>query len=180
MSPRRQRTYLAIMALGAAALFVDRFLLASGATAPAAAQAMGTLAIPVGDGTEAVVIPELPFPEGVRAFKFQDPIRDMFAPPGYRGSEADESAADNQNAKRRGGRERGHTASADFAAANHVEAILTNERIHIAIINGRWVRVGQSIDGCEVTEISGDRVLVDCGDGVAALTPGGASVPGGD
>lgn len=169
MSQQRQRMYLGVMVLGAVALFVDRFVLRASVSGPDAALATGSRIAPETGSPQPVAIPELPFPTGVRDFKLDGPIRDLFLPPMFRYGGDGTLAADNRS-HNRGTREDGRASREAFLGRNRLDALLTDDRMKIAIVNGRWVRIGQIVDGCTVTDISGDRILIDCSDGSAALT----------
>ncbi len=168
MSQRRKRVYLGVMVLGAVALFVDRFVLRGAVSGPAAALAAGSQLVPGADSPDAVVIPELPFPKGLRNSHVDGPIKDLFLPPMFRSGADGQSAADHRS-RHPGTGEEGRASTESFLARNRLEAVLTNDRLKIAIVNGRWVRVGQIVDGCTVTDISGDRINVECSDESAAL-----------
>lgn len=60
---------------------------------------------------------------------------------------------------------------AAFQAGHELGGVLDHERLKIAIIDGRWLRIGDKVDGCTLTRISGDTVCFECYDGEAVLKP---------
>lgn len=175
MPRAKTKIYIAFMLLGGAALVVDRCVLTPSTTmpAPAAASAPGLAAQPPAQaagptpGAPQLATLELPFPRAIPVWDPQSPIRDLFAP------FSDDDAADKRRKRspRRG--DAGKGSCADFAAQHQLEAVLVQESLKIAILDGVWVRIGESVDGCVLTEIIGNKVRFRCrdGDALLALSP---------
>jgi hypothetical protein len=178
MTRRKKRLYLGVMILSGLALFVDRFILSESVMVPdpaigSPAEPAGRHAGAVSTATEdALSIPELPFPRGVEHFTFGSEIPDLFAPP---------TAASDENAARPGGSDNDPLATdarqskgagrAAFLTDHELGGLLTHERLRIAIVDGRWLRLGDEVDGCTLTRISGKEAVFDCYDGEAVLKP---------
>src|SRR3990172_4840638 len=137
MSRGKKRAYVAVMLLGGAALVVDRFILTSSVTAPARVAASDTRlparapAAAPATPDAALSIPELPFPRGLPAWDPHGPIRDLFAP--FPNQESTDKARSPRGAEDKG-------TCAVFATQHHLDAVLLQERLRIAIVDGAWVR----------------------------------------
>lgn len=169
MPRAKTKIYIAFMLLGGVILVLDRCVLTPSVTmpAPAAASAPRLAAQPpvtaTGPSADTLATLELPFPRAIPAWDPQSPIRDLFAP------FSDHDAADKRHQRSPGGADAGKGSCADFAAQHHLEAVLVQESLKIAILDGVWVRIGESIDGCVLTEIVGNKVRFRCRDGDALL-----------
>ena len=181
MSRRKRWAYLVVMLCGGIALSVDRFFLSGEAAEPSVAAA--TERIPLhaaspavsSDATPALSMPELPFPRGVAAYTSVSRIRDLFAPPAavLKGS-LDGATADKGRSGLNPGERSGHVGHAKFAAQHRANGVMSQGRLKIAIVDGAWLQIGQSIDGCELTSILGNEVRFECYDGEAVLAVTGA------
>lgn len=178
MSQHKKRVYVVVMILGALALFVDRFVLSEGATAPDQANASPEKLVrhPAGSparvAEDAPAIPELPFPRGVERFTFGPEIPDLFAPPGTVRKGGGSTLAANQDglSSSNAAPSRGLSQAA-FTARYELDGVLSHERLRIAIVGGRWLRLGDTVDGCKLTHIAGDAARFACFDGEAVLEP---------
>lgn len=184
MLPSKKAIYVGLCGVGGLALVLDRFVLSSGgpepalgatevipqasADAPIPAPAAATLPQKPGDSA-AAVIPQKPFPRGVIPWDPKTEMRDLFAP---LSEESPDDSAYNSGAraeaKRRAGRAR-------FVQAHHLNGVITQPRLKIAVIDGRWVQVGDQIDGCTLTRIEGTAVSFACHDGETVLAMTGIS-----
>lgn len=170
---KKKRIYLGVIGLCGIALLVDRLVITQGASAPAEAFAdvHGPNLKPsdVGTGKKTVSIPELPFPPTLKPMDPAETIRDLFAPPDNSGSS---SRAGNARG-RRGTGSKGDSSPTNrqaFLAGYHLKAVLDDPRLKIAIVDGLWVRVGQTVGGCRLTKVEGIRACFACSDGEAVLT----------
>lgn len=181
MLTRRKRMYVGLMILGAAALFVDRLVLPAGVMKPDASLAETPATPTAGATSDPLPIPELPFPDGLRAFKSDLPVRDFFQPPMLRSSDGSRNRiSDNLHPLGRRDNEPGRASRADFVTHHTLNGVLTDQRLRIAIVNGQWMRLGRSVDGCTLTSIAGTEVRFACHDGEAILKLGPPeAVPGG-
>lgn len=169
---KKKRIYLGVIGLCGIALLVDRLVITQGASAPAEAFAdmRGPSPKPSDAGADrkTVSIPELPFPRILNPMNPAEPIRDLFAPPDNSGG-SDRSG----NARGRRGVGTGSDASSAnrraFLAGHHLKAVLDDPRLKIAIVDGLWVRIGQTVDGCRLTKVEGIRASFTCPDGEAVL-----------
>lgn len=170
---KKKRIYLGVIGLCGIALLVDRLVITQGASAPA--EALADVRRPIlkssdaGTAKKTVSIPELPFPRMLKPIDPAETIRDLFAPPDNSGGSG--SAG---NARGRPGTgSRGDALSTSrhaFLAGYHLEAVLDDQRLKIAIVDGLWVRIGQTVGGCRLTKVEGVRACFACPDGEAVLT----------
>jgi len=149
--------YIAITLLALGALFVDRFLF-GGSTAPAEVAAQDTVqeitARVQALSPTGLSIPELPFPRNLTALSDAATVRDLFAPPGPEPASKRGAAAHRQDAAK---------ADAEtFTSRNRLEAVLSDRETPMAVVNGKWIRVGQSVDGCTLTRVEGTRAYFQC------------------
>ncbi len=168
MQPSKNKIYIAFMLLGGVALVVDRCVLTPSMTMPATVAASATTAPPPtaasAPSAETLATLELPFPRAIPAWDPQSPIRDLFAP------FSDDDAADKRRARSPRSAEAGHGTCAGLASQRHLEAVLVQDSLKIAILDGAWVRIGESVNGCVLTEIVGNKVRFHCRDGDTLLT----------
>ena len=169
MQPSKNKIYIAFMLLGGAALVVDRCVLTPSVTMPAtvAASVAATSPPPPAASAppaETLVILELPFPRAIPAWDPQSPIRDLFA------LFSDEDATDKRRTRSPRGADAGQGTCAGLLSQHHLEAVLVQDSLKIAILDGAWVRIGESVDGCVLTEIVGHKVRFRCRDGDTLLT----------
>jgi len=175
MNVTKNKIYLMVLGLAGLALLVDRVFLSGDDGTPQSASA-GDLALPRANSlapaeehAEAAPIPELPFPRAVERFAGKATTRDVFAPPALPGRAEAEDAPENQAEHAR------HPASADavgraaFADRYRVTAIVHDEGLKIAVIDGRWLRLGATLDGCELIRIERRSAHFKCYDGEAIL-----------
>jgi len=186
---RRQRrgTYLALLAVGATALAADRWIFSGGTAVTDPAIALGQHAPqsatpPIDPGSaHGMLIPELPFPHHLPSSDLHEPLRDLFAPP-ERVSAKDPSNArgDKQACDKSASGEAKPTDSDTFVSQHRLNGVLIDQRLRIAIVDGRWVRIGEALSGCTLLEVSGNEVRFKCLDGEAALNVSQTRTPGQD
>lgn len=178
MTRRKKHIYLTIIGLGAIALAVDRFLLPRDATTPATAAADVSTPQTVEEASVSPIlrlpIPELPFPAGLDAFALSDSStgpRDLFARPGSQSDLAAANAGADKNDRRgRGKNGPGKLCCAEFDRAHTLGGVLIHQRLRIAVVDGTWMRPGDSVDGCRLARIDGNKVVFECYDGASVLT----------
>ncbi len=178
MSGRRRVVCLAVVSCGGLALAIDRCVLTDGVTQPVVALGdeggdprVRPDVAPPGEA-HALSIPEVPFPRGLSASDNRlATMRDLFAPPREvlerlarkDGTDKDDPAAGSSEGA-------GRPNSATFVTQNRLDGVLLYQRLEIAIVNGLWVRIGQSVEGCTLAAISGKEARFECYDGEAVLT----------
>ncbi len=174
MSRPKKPLYFAVMIVGGVALFVDRCVLSDDAAtlrktpASARADSPAPLAPPDENLETTLSIPELPFPRGLKPFDPATDMRDLFAPlPQDTDGDLNSSAPDKDRPLSAGGP--GPLNSETFVAQHHLDGVMNDQRLKIAIVDGRWVRPGEKIDGCTLTKLEGTRVSFECSDGEAVL-----------
>lgn len=181
MDQRRRKLYLALLGLAAAGLVIDRFVLTQSATAPASAgipasphattgiqaENAGKTGLPGGPSTS---IPEIPFPRGLQTAKDKRPILDLFAPPHVRlQNKSSAGLSHNRGPIRSGAGLPERLSGAMFERRHTLEGVLVQQRLKLAVLNGRSMRIGDSIDGCKLTEVSGYEARFECDDGPVVL-----------
>ncbi len=186
----KTKVYLALIAAGLAVLVVDRCFL--GASAPAstaasevepAAKAEGGESMPAppprpvpnqapGAQGSKLSVPELHFPRNLPAYDPAFEMRDVFAR-----REEDNSISDVGHTGKTGSGKKGAAGDAigreAFQTAHRLDAVMVQESLRIAVVDGRWMRVGDAVDRCTLTRIEGDAVVFQCHDGDSVLLPSG-------
>lgn len=183
MSRKRKRSYFAVMIAGGLALIVDRCIPSDGPLEPATAGALTPAhsptpaSAPPAGPPPTSSIPELPFPRGIEPYDTDSPIPDLFTPPesvmarnAADGAAREATQDGEQNTSATG------AARATFRLTHRLTGVLIDERLRIAVVDGAWVRVGQSLDGCVLSAVSGNEARFECYDGesVLKITPSGA------
>ena len=169
MPRAKKQIYIAFMLLGGVALVVDRCVLTPSVTMPASVAASVAATAPPPSAASAssadtLAILELPFPRAIPAWDPRSPIRDIFAP------FSDDDTADKRRTRSPRGADAGHGTCAGLLSQHHLEAVLVQDSLKIAILDGAWVRIGESVNGCVLTEIVGHKVRFRCRDGDTLLT----------
>lgn len=178
MSARKKKLYLCVIGAGAIALAADRLFLSRGpalvsaandelqgepGAAAAASSPVLTAAAESASSSGNNLIPEIPFPRGVKTGSNGPPLRDFFRPP-FRDQPArgnlDQRAQQEPLAPSREG----------FADRHRLQVVLTRDGFRVAVIDGAWMRPGDTLDGCVLQEIRGTQAIFACADGEAALT----------
>lgn len=171
MTSKRKRTYLLVIALGGAGLLVDRLI------APSSTQADSNLFAP---GVEVAArtrpgatpanpqnpvelsVPELPFPRTLPQWDTGEPIRDIFS--------SANSNAPTEKRRARAAEAEGYGTCAHMIKSCHINALMVNERVQIAVINGERMQVGRELLGCKLFSVEGHQVRFRCADGDVGLT----------
>lgn len=170
MSPKKKKTYLAVVGVGVLGLAVDRLVLTDGATGPQLAQGFSfdvTAAATATPVTAKSKIPAVPFPKDIPRLGDGVTLRDVFVKPGTAGAPALDAArtlAEADKSKRP--KDLGHAA---FAQTHKLTAVFSDEGTEIAVVDGTWIQVGQTITGCRLEGVDVDEALFRCHDGPATL-----------
>ena len=177
MTPRRRRgAYLALLAVGTAALVADRWLFSDKGAVTEPALALGQVepqaARPAlnGDSPPAPSIPELPFPHDLPAPDGEETVRDLFAPPNrvLARKQSDPLGPQPASDKKTG---EGELVDRDtFVTGHRLHGILADKGLKIAVVDGAWVQVGEPFGGCMLMEVEGNKVRFQCHDGEAELS----------
>jgi hypothetical protein len=174
---RKKQIYLAVTLVAVLALAVDRLVLTGASSTPQQAAA----GPPQADDAPATAsslpadkpmlsIPELPFPKGLRPpYDPNGSIRDLFQPPDLVrvGADADEPDKDDPGAPNAGTPD--YMSATTFASEHRLEGVVVQQRLRIAVVDGVWMRIGKSLDGCTLTAIAGNSAEFSCGDGTVVL-----------
>ncbi len=181
MSPKRKRRYTAVMITGAVALVVNQCIPSDGTLDPvtAVARTPGDSLTPAsarpGETPPPSSIPELPFPRDIEPYDADSPIPDLFTPPESvvaRGAAGEATPDGGQKTSVVG------AARETFRLKHRLNGVLIDERLRIAIVDGMWLRTGQSLDGCVLSAVSGNEARFACHDGesVLEITDGSAGM----
>ncbi len=171
----KKKWYLVVLVLGGAVLIVDRVILSEGATDPTAVLAAPD-SVPAG-GTPTFVapaaaaspIPEVPFPVGVTSLGPDHVLRDLFAQPKSAIGQGDSV----DNVRRSGSAADpgfGRVTASAFMTRHRLQAVLRNPTLTIAVVDGTWVHVGESVDDCTLTAIENETAHFECFDAAVTLT----------
>lgn len=176
MDQGRRKLYLVLLGLAALGLVVDRFVLTQSATRPASAAAAGA-GLPssaAGSANKNVSgstsIPEIPFPKGLQTANSGSPILDLFARPEVRlRTKMGAGLSHNTDSQRRGAGSTSRASGSLFKSRHSLDGVLVQQRLKIAVLDGRPVRIGDKVDGCTLKEVSGYEARFECEDGPVAL-----------
>lgn len=155
MSTTKRNIYIGTIVLAGLALLVDRALFGGAATAPADATAVEPSAAASESSVTAPArepVPRIRFPEGLAAYASDSLPRDPFAAPQAVPDRVDASARQPQRA----------ITQAEFAARHTLSAVMARASDSLAIVDGVVLRVGDSIEGCDVIGIEPRRVRFAC------------------
>ncbi len=176
MVPWKKKTiYLSLIGLGAVALLLDRLFVSHGTPESALASDTTTPSTsetpPAAAEAPREMIPEIPFPRGVRPWSPESGTRDLFDPANrfhtdaaYKSGEFEDPAS---NAARGGKRQ--------FMQRHRLNGVLVQESLKIAVVDGRWMQTGQALDDCTLKSVEGVAVTFSCPDGEAVLVIPGAT-----
>ncbi len=170
MSPKKKKTYLAIVGVMGSGLIVDRFMLADSATAPQAAEAIPLDVVNGLNDTDALTktqIPGVPFPKNIPTFGSGFVLRDVFVKPGGSHDPSDNTARTGAGLRKIALPQ--NLTREEFAEAHTLTAVFSDQGVEIAVVDEKWLRVGQSITGCELTGVEGEKARFQCRDGESSL-----------
>jgi hypothetical protein len=179
MTGSKKRLYIALMLLGGIALLVDRVFLAS--AGPEAAQAATnprsttadskpTTIDPQSSIPKASPIPELQFPRQLPALDLSVALRDWFAPPARPKGREEGVSTDKGAPGEEEFAELIVSAKEAFVADHHLDGVVIQKGLRMAIVDGVWLRIGQEFDECTLSALSGRTAVFTCADGDAVLT----------
>jgi hypothetical protein len=180
----KTKIYLSLIGVGLLALAVDRCYF--GASAPASTKAGQPDAgddespadvnsaprpkfVPKSAGPTKLTVPELHFPRNLPTYDPAHDLRDVFVRMDMEGSVSNIDPAGNGKTSKDS--TVGPIGRDAFRASHRVDAVMVQESLKIAVVDGRWVRVGDTVDGCKLTRIEGDSVYFECHDGGTAISP---------
>ena len=104
----------------------------------------------------------IPFPKALSTLSPDESIPDLFLPSGMRHAEAGDSGSGVGHAELR-------IRAAGFEEQYKLTGVMINARVHMAVVNGMWVEIGQSLSGCRLTIITGTEAEFHCPDGPVTL-----------
>lgn len=166
MSAKKKKTYLAIVGILSLAFFVDRLWLSGSATAPQTASAGppdADLGLTGPEELTKLPIPGVPFPKNIPKFGTDFVLRDVFLKPGKTGGPTRNPSLDGRST---GDAVREHDHSRkEFASSHTITAVFSDDGLGIAVVDGEWLRVGQSISGCRLIGVDGAEARFQCHDG---------------
>lgn len=177
MTSGKKKAYLGALVVTAVALAVDRCFLTDRAPRDAVAVERPGAESPAEPdnvnsqkATEASSIPQIPFPHGLEPFEPGSDLRDPFdLPSSVRERVQAARRTDNEDPSMKTQARAGELSRVDFGAKHRLQGVVVHERLKIAIVNGRWLRLGQALDGCILTAVADNAARFDCFDGESIL-----------
>lgn len=174
MTRKRKQLYAIVLTLGGIAWVIDRVVLTTSLSTPAMAVASQTANPPTLQPSssilddESISIPELPFPKNLPPYDSRFTMRDIFAPPSVL-SKINTLQDDADNDRSDIDRHAIPNRSDIFLSQHRLDAVLNGPRLKIAVVDGRWIRIGDTLDGCRFRKIEGTAAIFSCNDGNAIL-----------
>lgn len=168
MITARKRIYMVLLGVSALGLAIDRFVIPRGAEGASSALPVAAAPPQPDPLVQSVSIPGVPFPENIVSADPGRPIIDLFAPPALRGR----GGTDNQEGTDAVPLPGAPSPADTFVTQHKLSAVLIDARLKIAVVDGHWVRVGETIDGCTLIGIEGQTVHFSCVDKDTSLTVG--------
>jgi len=176
MATARKKTYVAVLLLCVAALGVDQLFLSGDATDPRSAAGAPDAAMdpsaqgPTSPQREETIIPTLPFPFGVQKYATPSLAEDVFVPPAFRGSKGGKQAdTDMASATLSESSTLDRLDRTSFASRYRLDGMIETQETRLVIIDGTWIRIGESMGGCRLAEIVERDAVFECFDGQAVL-----------
>jgi len=169
MSSTRKRAYLIVIGVGGVALLVDRFVLSEPATGPKPAlAAVNRLAADaVAENARKMPIPEIPFPKKLPDAPPIAALRDIFVRPDNGGASAGSNGAAPPTSKNP---EKTQDSSPDkFVKRYSLDAVFREADLQVAVVNGHWLRIGDTVGACTLMSIQETAARFQCPDGDAVL-----------
>ncbi len=168
----KRKAYLVAIALGGVALVVDKCVLTEGVTAPESAEATPNprpiAPQPSQNGAASAEIPELPFPRNLPSFDGQRNIRDLFLRTSVAAEDGSGDGQDNNHGSPSSNK--ANLRRGQFQQSHRLNGVLIQQGLRIAIVDGRWIRLGEIVSGCELIEVTGNEARFRCLDGDGVLT----------
>lgn len=173
MDPRKKKRYLLVIGLSGVGLIADRVISTGSPEVPAAARAAPTGPI-VNTAPDALpLIPKLPFPRSLRTWDRPSDIRDFFLPPQVqKNATINGRSPDKTLSVKISSRAENEAKRQSFASRHAVHAVMVNGSLRMAIVDGIWVREGETFDGCKLERISNNQALFSCYAGHVTLVAG--------
>lgn len=182
MLRKKKQLYAAILTLAAVALLMDRALRGGSLQTARAATARSLEALGVetsaAPGTSVVASP---FP-GALPDKSAEELRNLFVlSDEVRSRMLGLGSSDTSGRGRAGQRRKGGiTPAAVFEREHKLSGTIVGDGVSFAIVDGAWFRIGDRLDNCQVTAITGTSVTWKCADGLSNLSVMGDSSASGD
>ena len=176
MSQRRRNIYLLLILSAVMALAVDRLVLTNSVTTPESIFATPVTSpefkpsTPFDTTNEIKIAPILPFPSNLPVINAQQQIIDIFQPVPLRGQVRQGLGVDDQGKGKRSGLTRLDASS--FESQRQLSGVMVAGSVKVAIVDGKWIRVGEKIWGCQLESVSGNQAHFKCHNGPATLKVG--------
>lgn len=169
MSSTRKRVYLIVIGVGGVALLVDRFVLNDPATGPKPARAAVNRLDENASAENAgkVPIPEIPFPKNLPDAPPSDALRDIFVRPDNAGATAGSDGAAGHDSKQP--EKTKESSQGEFVKRYSLDAVFREADLQVAVVNGHWLRIGDTIGACTLVSIRETAARFRCPDGDAVL-----------
>ncbi len=175
MDPKKKKLYAALLAFGFLALLLDRFVFsepssaAASPTRPATDSNTGPAQSSTAHGEDAVAVTPQAFPNGLIARPAVD-LRDAFQlTPSVLKSMRLITAEDGPEGPRSGKQQAQRISADEFSASHKLEAVIHGASVNIAVLDGRWVNIGDVVDGWKLADITGRIAVFKNGENRAEL-----------
>ena len=150
MARQKKRAYLVLIAIGVAALAIDRFVLSDGLTGPSTALALthdinaAAVSNADSDTLQASSIPELPFPHELKSLGQRSQVRDLFAPPVSAWDPNPEEKSSDKSGSITGRRDgTGEASAAARMTQRRLTGVFITEGLKIAVVDKTRMGIGQ-------------------------------------
>ncbi len=170
MTLKKKQLYAAIVALGACALLVDRFLILKETGALQSASASTQSSSPesartaIASSEDETAIPELHFPKDIPKVALDDQLRDWFEPPASP-SDPSNNLQINSLTSHKGNFKKlppPQTPSERLVSEHHLNAIIDTPTVKVAVVDGEWIRIGETVGECTLSALAGRSAHFSC------------------
>ena len=179
MSSKKKKTYAAVLAIGFLILVADRLLAPEPSRAAAKSKRMPATTRLAADATTsrgggpAASVTTAAFPRALPGADPQNSLRDAFGltPAALQLLGGPASGTAELKASDQGQRppDPGMTA-ARFIQLHRLTAVIQGPSASVAVLDDRWVQVGDTVDQCTLVGITGRSASFECPDGPADLS----------
>ena len=173
MSKKKKQLYAGILALAAAMLLMDRALRGGSAQVAIAATVRSLEALGVTTSVRpSASVAAAPFPGSLPENDTTGGLRDIFVlnqriRDRMLGLNTDDALNGDVSGRQA---QKGLTPAATFQKEHRLNGTMVSDPVSFAIVDGAWFRVGDQLDNCQMTAITGTSVSWKCGDGVSTLS----------
>lgn len=169
MPRKKKQIYAAILVLAAALLLMDRALRGGSIQVASAAMARSLEALGVETSVQSgALVAAAPFPGPLPEKNIAEGLRNVFVLNRRMRNRLLGLSEGSSSSASRG--QAGLTPAAVFEREHRLSGTMVGDRVSFAIVDGAWLRVGDRLDNCQVTAITGTTVSWKCVDGLSTLS----------